>query len=197
MERPRHYNDPLLDGLHTHFPAILYGPPEQFGGAAPLVSYVQSQVRERFDLFSAGQRAFTPTVPAVSQPQILTPPRRQRAMNIAELLNTVSHASPLDNYAYSIFNTIMAQPPQQLVMEPVIVRPTPEEIQNNTSIEIVDAEDEMCAICQDSMPAGSEARSLDACDHRFHAGCIDTWFMRDVRCPTCRHDIREPVQESS
>jgi hypothetical protein len=78
-------------------------------------------------------------------------------------------------------------------LEPVIVRPTPAQIDANTTIEIVDAEEDICAICQDGMAVGSEARNLDACDHRFHVGCIDTWFQGNVHCPVCRHDVREPA----
>jgi hypothetical protein len=76
-------------------------------------------------------------------------------------------------------------------MEPVVVRPTAEQIDAGSALEIVDSEEEMCAICQDVMPAGSQARCLTACDHRFHVGCIDTWLARNVHCPVCRHDIRE------
>lgn len=79
--------------------------------------------------------------------------------------------------------------------DPVVVRPTAEQIDHNTTIEIMDAEDENCAICQDNMETGSEVRCLNACDHRFHIGCIDTWFQRNVRCPVCRHDVREPIQQ--
>jgi hypothetical protein len=75
----------------------------------------------------------------------------------------------------------------------VIVRPTLAQIDANTTIEIVDAEEDICAICQDGMAVGSEARNLDACDHRFHVGCIDTWFQGNVHCPVCRHDVREPA----
>ena len=77
-------------------------------------------------------------------------------------------------------------------MDPVIVRPTPAQVDAGTSLEIVDAEEDVCAICQDTMEAGSQARAINACDHRFHVGCIDTWFQRNVRCPVCRHDIRDP-----
>jgi len=76
--------------------------------------------------------------------------------------------------------------------EPVIVRPTAEDIDIGTSIELIIAEDISCAICQDVIQPGSEARVIRACDHRFHIGCIDTWFLRSVNCPTCRHDVREP-----
>jgi hypothetical protein len=78
-------------------------------------------------------------------------------------------------------------------MEPVIVRPTAAEIDAGTTIEILDAEEEVCAICQDTMEAGSQARNINACDHRFHVTCIDTWFQRNVRCPVCRYDVRVPV----
>lgn len=91
--------------------------------------------------------------------------------------------------------TVLASPPGggPGFMEPVVVRPTREQIEAGSAIEIVDAENEVCAICQDELSAGSQARSLVACDHRFHIGCIDTWFERNVRCPVCRHDIREGV----
>ena len=77
------------------------------------------------------------------------------------------------------------------IAEPVIVRPTAEHIDMGTSIEIIITEDVSCAICQDVIQPGSEARVIRACDHRFHIGCIDTWFLRSVNCPTCRHDVRE------
>ena len=79
--------------------------------------------------------------------------------------------------------------------DPVIVRPSAEEVDHNTTIEIMDSEEEICAICQDRMEPGSEVRCLNACDHRFHIGCIDTWFQGNVRCPVCRHDVREPVEQ--
>jgi hypothetical protein len=90
---------------------------------------------------------------------------------------------------------LAAGPPPS--MEPVIVRPTAAQIDAGTTIEIVDAEEEVCAICQDAMEAGSQARNLNACDHRFHVICIDTWFQRNVRCPVCRHDVREPAESDT
>lgn len=75
-------------------------------------------------------------------------------------------------------------------LEPVAVRPTAAQISEATALETVDAEEEVCAICQDSMEPGSESRVIHHCDHRFHPGCIDTWFQRDVHCPVCRYDIR-------
>jgi len=83
---------------------------------------------------------------------------------------------------------------QQALQEPVVVAPTEQQVAAATAIEIVADEDEVCAICQEGMASGTEARSLNACDHMFHTGCIDTWFQRNVRCPVCRHDIRDIVE---
>ena len=76
--------------------------------------------------------------------------------------------------------------------EDVVVRPTPEQIASATTIQQVTGGTEMCSICQDGMTNGTNSRVLNACNHRFHVGCIDTWFTRNVVCPVCRHDVRTP-----
>ena len=46
-----------------------------------------------------------------------------------------------------------------------------------------------CAICQDSITTnGTEIRQ---CGHMYHRECITSWLTMSVRCPVCRHDIRE------
>jgi hypothetical protein len=105
------------------------------------------------------------------------------------------------NEILALFNllnpTLLAPRPAVAAMEPVIVIPTAAQIDAGTTLEILDAEEEVCAICQDAMHAAEEVRAINACDHRFHRTCIDTWFQRNVRCPVCRHDIREPAAEES
>jgi hypothetical protein len=207
MAYQRHYDDYFLDGIHNYLPDVLYGRPEQFGASAPLVSYIQSQVRRRFDLFSAGQRTFVPTF--IPQVPIQTPPRviRQRAApapvhftldelnRIASMTTDILGGNQTTMFGPTVLQGLLGLNPPANFMEPVVVRPTAAQIEAGTSMEIVDAQEEMCAICQDTMPAGSQARCLNVCDHRFHPGCIDTWFQRDVRCPTCRHDVRDPAAE--
>jgi hypothetical protein len=78
--------------------------------------------------------------------------------------------------------------PQNL--QPVVVRPTAAQIAAASIVETVAAE-EMCAVCQDTIVVGTDARTLTFCEHSFHTACIDTWFTTNVRCPVCRHDIRE------
>jgi hypothetical protein len=99
----------------------------------------------------------------------------------AELLNLFNILTP----------TLLMPQPTAAAMEPVIVRPTAQQIDTGTTLEILDADEEDCAICQDIMLAEDEVRTITACDHRFHKNCIDTWFQRNVRCPVCRHDVRE------
>jgi hypothetical protein len=79
--------------------------------------------------------------------------------------------------------------------EPVPVRPTTAQINAATTEETVteenDADDLVCAICQDDIAVGTLMRTIDYCDHSFHKNCIDTWFAQNVHCPVCRHDIRD------
>lgn len=201
------YDSPLLDDIHNYFPELLYAP-EQFRSVADVLAYVQQRTRERFDLFSRGRREYertrivtTPPLRATVSPGIsmlfetrnAIPERMNREANVAaEFLNAI-------NAMGGIFGPTV---PVQHVMpssflDPVIVRPTAEQIQSATALERVDAEEDMCAICQDEMPPGSEALNLNACDHRFHEPCIRTWFATNVVCPVCRHDIREPSPSHS
>lgn len=77
-------------------------------------------------------------------------------------------------------------------LNPVVVRPSQEQIDTSTTTIILEAaSSQNCAICQDSIVAHSEQREITYCHHAFHRGCIDTWFQQNVHCPVCRHDIRE------
>jgi hypothetical protein len=77
-------------------------------------------------------------------------------------------------------------------MEPVIVRPTRQQINSGSSIVEVTNNTDNCAICQESLNQDNrQVRRLNACHHMFHDNCISAWLNGSVRCPTCRHDIRE------
>jgi hypothetical protein len=86
--------------------------------------------------------------------------------------------------------------PMDTFLQPVAVYPTTEQIARNTTLgHLVSDTDHACAICQDSLTEEQEGRKLNQCGHWFHKQCIDTWFERDVHCPVCRHDIREPMRQ--
>ena len=81
-------------------------------------------------------------------------------------------------------------------MEPVVVRPTQEQIDRGSRVDTLAVESpDNCAICQDHFEAHANRRTLTTCGHAFHMSCIDEWFQQNVHCPVCRHDIRE-VEES-
>lgn len=69
----------------------------------------------------------------------------------------------------------------------VAVVPTPAQI--NSALENLTSTNSNCAICQDSISSG--ACRIRQCGHVYHRSCISTWFGLNVRCPVCRHDIRE------
>jgi hypothetical protein len=211
MSYERHYHIDLLDDLHNYFPELLYGSVDQFRTVSDVLSYMRSRVQRRFDLFSSAQRSFNraQNTTQVVQPRVwggrqplpaafvpATPPPIQRVSRF-DTLNQTTYLGP---NTIDLLNTLLTGMPPPFIpqnLEPVVVRPTDAQIDAGTAIEIVDAEDEVCAICQDTMAPGSEARSLNACDHRFHTACIDTWFQRSVQCPTCRHDVRENAEAQS
>jgi hypothetical protein len=78
-------------------------------------------------------------------------------------------------------------------LEPIPVFPTREQVRNASTVRTLDASDvaNTCTICQDDMSEGNTIRTLNTCQHTFHISCIDTWLTSNVRCPVCRHDIRE------
>ena len=73
---------------------------------------------------------------------------------------------------------------------PVVVRPTSAQIDEGSEI-VTDISGSNCAVCQDIIVEADTCRRLRVCRHVYHQSCIDQWFRRSVRCPTCRHDIRE------
>jgi hypothetical protein len=80
--------------------------------------------------------------------------------------------------------------------DPVTV--TPSQTQINTAIENIESTNSNCPICQDSISSG--ACRIRHCGHVYHRTCLLSWFGMNVRCPVCRHDIREqgtPEDQSS
>ena len=73
--------------------------------------------------------------------------------------------------------------------EPVLVTPSPQQI--NTSLRALTtySTNGNCAICQEVIT--TEGVQIRQCHHNYHRECIMSWFQRNVRCPVCRHDIRE------
>lgn len=239
------YGVNLLDDLHNYFPAVLYEP-ERFLTVPSLLHYIQSQTRNRFDLFSLGQREYRgsvssplpPPPPPTSNPSVrLNPvpsdvsggavesnsnlPARRIWTNLlgvpslASSLNYTIQLPPLPEpdeaetaLTTQLLATLLNIPVgrryttraagMDAFLQPVVVRPTAEQIAENTTVgNLVSDTEQSCAICQDVLQPEQEGRKLNACGHWFHKSCIDTWLDGNVHCPVCRHDIREPAAGSS
>jgi hypothetical protein len=50
-----------------------------------------------------------------------------------------------------------------------------------------------CAICLSSIGAEG-ARMIRACQHSFHAQCLDEWLARKAECPLCRGELPSLIQ---
>lgn len=91
-----------------------------------------------------------------------------------------------------IANSIVRLTVPSRFLEPVRVTATQRQI--NESLVPRDVQDSPCAICQEAISSGGVI--LRHCSHGYHRSCILEWFSTSVRCPTCRHDIRETGQAS-
>lgn len=200
-----YYNSPLLDEIHTHFPAILYTP-EVFHSLPSLLQYMQRQVRQRYDLFSRGREQYirehnhmyhrhhvhtTPHV-AVHIDEPVAPSTSRSEREIAQNLINEILSPRLNLSANSIIGMLFpgaAAAPAAATAENVIVRPTQQVINDNTTLLTATVRGD-CSICQDAYEVGASIRKIVFCQHAFHTSCIDVWFTQNVRCPMCRHDIR-------
>lgn len=100
------------------------------------------------------------------------------------------------NYILPNFNN--GRPTMDQFLQPIVVRPTPDQIAANTTVgNLVSDTEHTCAICQDALTSEQEGRKLNACGHWFHKNCIDTWLGTNVHCPVCRHDIREAIPNNT
>jgi hypothetical protein len=84
-------------------------------------------------------------------------------------------------------------------LEPVIVRPTREQILNSTSvisvrdIPISNRFYNVCPISYETFTDDTVVTRINNCGHYFDTNSINEWFNRNVRCPVCRYDIRNDI----
>uniref|UniRef100_A0A6C0BD67 RING-type domain-containing protein n=1 Tax=viral metagenome TaxID=1070528 RepID=A0A6C0BD67_9ZZZZ len=196
------YGVGLLDDIHNYFPELLYNS-AAFTTVPQVLSYVQAQTRRRFNLFSYGREQYLETpLPTNNMPRVIVPPApapaptfftMEGAHEYDDIFRLTNQSDRMPNMNLAILATLLQgiprRQPDANFMEPVIVRPTAEQIATTTTLTTAVA-DGTCAVCQDDFSGAAERRTLNFCHHTFHRGCIDTWFQTNVHCPVCRHDIR-------
>ena len=94
--------------------------------------------------------------------------------------------NPLPNTLEHIFHQ---------ALQPVTIRPTPEQISRATEERIFDQisqpMNDRCPITRNRFNNGDTVLQILECRHCFHPQSLRTWFETSVRCPICRYDIRE------
>ena len=82
----------------------------------------------------------------------------------------------------------------------IIVRPTNEQILNSTTrCQFCDIENPInnsCPISHNEFTSNTEIIMINHCRHIFLPDQLLHWFQNNVRCPLCRHDIRDDTNHS-
>lgn len=105
-------------------------------------------------------------------------------------LETINRLHAQSTYAATALLTLSL--PNSTFMSPVTVAPSRAQI--TSSLQDYPGTTSNCAICQDAISSGG--CRIRQCGHVYHRSCIESWFSMSVRCPVCRHDIREEGQAS-
>lgn len=97
-------------------------------------------------------------------------------------------------FSYLLYPSTI-RPRDATLFQDVIVRPTQAQIdiasesfEYDGTIELLNTQ---CPITMCEFQAGDRVRRIHYCRHSFHEESFLSWFQNHVRCPVCRHDIRE------
>lgn len=206
-----YYGIRIFDDLDQYLPALLYDT-GRFTSVQDVLQYIRQQARyhmnrfdraqtdfHRFGAHSAEQNSRHNRRQGRRPPPPQAPEQQREEQNNAanelfqQLFGTLLGTGATDQTPLTVLTTELHTMP--LNMESVVVRPTARQLEDGSELDTPTspftlAEGETCTICQEVLEPGS-LRRLRHCSHSFHRACIDTWFLRHVRCPICRHDIRE------
>jgi Zn finger protein HypA/HybF involved in hydrogenase expression len=66
---------------------------------------------------------------------------------------------------------------------------------DKSTVELNFFEDNFCVICQENIDTNiyldTSIMRVLKCTHCFHVKCIDTWFIENNKCPTCKSDLTD------
>jgi hypothetical protein len=123
-------------------------------------------------------------------PHLQRGPLAQHFLTVEEtylqIIDRLQRAQTRSNIVANIITWAAVNP--NLAMEPVTVVATPQQI--SSSVQVIPTSTSICAICQESV--NTDCVKITQCGHEYHGQCLTNWFTMSVRCPVCRHDIRQP-----
>lgn len=86
-------------------------------------------------------------------------------------------------------------------LSPVSIRPTILEIASSTTEftfgEINNPINSTCPITRETFTLTDRVTRINHCGHIFTTSSFNEWFSRNVRCPVCRHDIRDAIRDNT
>lgn len=113
--------------------------------------------------------------------------------HIIELVNRIHTTQIYGDFTQALLTVTLPATAGGVVRnfsDPVPVTASTNQI--NAGLEAMQTASSPCAICQETISSGGVR--IRACQHEYHRACIVNWFSMSVRCPVCRHDIRETGQ---
>lgn len=148
-----------------------------------LLDLLESLIEGRNEFFTQTMRLN----PHASRPQMVSR-YMLNELCILELVNRV-YMNHIRTPASAVVTLTM---PASNFFDPVVVSASQTQI--TSALEDITTSTSNCAICQDAISSGG--CKLRHCQHEFHRSCVTSWFGMSVRCPVCRHDIRETNSQS-
>lgn len=113
--------------------------------------------------------------------------------NTANNRNMSTTTEPIRNFSFNFLPPGMNSP----LFRNVIVRPSEQQIEAaSETLEYNENEilmNNQCPISLEDFRNGDRIRRIRYCGHCFSETSFNTWFNSNVRCPICRHDIRDNI----
>lgn len=113
--------------------------------------------------------------------------------NTANNRNISTATEPIRNFSFNFLPPGMTSP----IFRNVIVRPSAQQIEAATETLEFNENDTLmnnqCPISLEEFRTGDRIRRIRYCGHCFSETSFNTWFNSNVRCPICRHDIRDNI----
>lgn len=107
--------------------------------------------------------------------------------------HTSTNTEPRMTYSFNFLPSIMGNS----LFTNVIVRPSSEQIEAATETLTYDENEtfmnNQCPISLEDFRNGEQIRRIIHCGHCFSENSFTRWFNSNVRCPICRHDIRDNI----
>jgi len=178
---------------------------EHIRSSYPSVSPIRTTIsRSTEPVFNSSRPVFTPRIPTrrrynQNTPLLTTPLSPTRLRLSREFLNDANDAtlSQFDTLS-DLMNNMHIQ-----FQSSVPVYPTLRQIQqstrcyNYTQEESDEEPDIRCPITREEFNVGEEICVIRHCNHKFKKEPLYQWFNSNVRCPVCRFDIRDYVDDDN